>query len=330
MDGVDQGQTLGEVRPLMPKRQVTRFLIVGDHVAGLRDAIATARPDLDLRIKALAAIEPADLIWAQGYIGFRRPPTDDWGTVEWIHSIGAGVDGLVFRRALPAGVLLTKTSEDFGPAIGEWCVTRALAINQNLAALEQAQRAKHWDRDREPIMLRGQRALILGTGSVGRGVARAFRALGCATTGLSKGGITSPDFHRVFSVDRFAELVPEADWLILAAPLTEATRHFLDRARLQQCSGVYLMNGGRGALIDESALPEALDQGWLGGAALDVFEREPLPADSPLWNHPKVTISPHVSGPSTLAATVEGFLECLAAVERGQRPRLAVDPNRGY
>lgn len=109
---------------------------------GLRDVIAATRPDLDLRTKALAA-------------------------VEWIHSIGAGVDGLVYGRPLPRGVLLTKTSKDFGPAIGEWCVTRALAANQNLAALEQAQRENRWDRDREPVMVRGQRALILGTGSVG-------------------------------------------------------------------------------------------------------------------------------------------------------------------
>ena len=90
------------------------------------------------------------------------------------------------------------------------------------------------------------------------------------------------------------------------------------------------MNAGRGALIDEGALPEALDRGWIRGAALDVFEREPLPDDSPLWSHPKVTISPHISGPSTLAATAAGFLESLEQIERGERPRFAIDPNRGY
>ncbi len=309
---------------------MNRFLIVGDHVAGLRDAIAAARPDLDLRTKSLASIAPPDLQWAQGYIGFRRPALADWGAVQWIHSIGAGVDGLIAGRPLPPGVLLTKTSEDFGPAIGEWCVTRALAVNQNLAALAEAQRNKRWDRDREPTMLRGQRVLILGTGSVGRGVARAFRALGCVVTGMSRSGSGAADFDRVFPAERFGEVVKDTDWLVLAAPLTAATRHFLDRARLQQCGGVYLMNAGRGAVIDEAALPEALDQGWLRGAALDVFATEPLPDSSPLWSHPKVTVSPHISGPSTLAATAEGFLACLAAVEHGERPRLAVDPNRGY
>ncbi len=90
------------------------------------------------------------------------------------------------------------------------------------------------------------------------------------------------------------------------------------------------MNVGRGAVIDEGALPEALDRGYLRGAALDVFEREPLPPESPLWDHPLVMISPHLSGPSTLAATTAGFLESLAAIERGETPRLAVDPARGY
>jgi glyoxylate/hydroxypyruvate reductase A len=91
-----------------------------------------------------------------------------------------------------------------------------------------------------------------------------------------------------------------------------------------------LQNVGRGALVEEAALPEALERGLLRGAALDVFEREPLPDESPLWRHDRVVISPHVSGPSTIAATAAGFLETLAALERGESPGLAVDPARGY
>lgn len=311
-------------------RHPKRFLIVGDHVAGIRDAIATARPDLDLRLKRLVEIDRDDLAWAQGFIGFRRPATPDWGGVQWIHCIGAGVDGLVFGHPLPPTILLTKTSEDFGPAIGEWCITRALAVNQGLFELADEQRQHRWDRTREPTILRGQSAVILGTGSVGRGIARAFRSLGVSTVGLSRSGSPHPDFDQVAVATRFGEFVPTAHWFVLAAPLTADTRHFLNRDRLAQCGGVYLMNAGRGAVIEEAALPEALDQGWLRGAALDVFEKEPLPTDSPLWNHPKVVVSPHLSGPSTVAATTEGFLTCLAAIERGEQPHLTVDPNRGY
>lgn len=314
----------------MPPFQPKRILMAGDFVAGLRDAVLARRPDLEIRATALASITAADLDWADGYVGFRKPPVDGWGAVRWIHSTGAGVDGLVYRTPLPAGILLTKSGEDFGPAIGEWCVTRALAQNQLLAQLAADQRDRRWDRTREPTLLRGQRVLVVGTGMVGRGIARAFRGLGAAVAGLSRSGTPAADFDRVDPLDRFEAVVGDADWLILAIPLTDQSLHWLDRSRLAACRGVYLMNVGRGAVIDEAALPEALDQGWLRGAALDVFEREPLPADSPLWAHPNVTVSPHLSGPSTLEATASGFLETLAEIERGERPRRAVDPARGY
>ena len=297
--------------------------MAGDRVGGLGDYIVSKRPDLDLRVKPMAEMSAADAEWAEAFIGFRRPPFESWGSIRWVHSIGAGVDGLAFRRPIPSDILLTKSSEDFGPAIGEWCVARALAATQNLTLLAEDQRRCHWegrDPSREPEMLRGQRVLIVGTGSVGRGIARACRGLGCLTFGLSRTGQAAPDFERVSPMAAFADEVKQARWLMLALPLTEETYHFFGRDRLRECGGVYLMNAGRGAVIDEAVLPEALDQGWIRGAALDVFEVEPLPESSPLWSRHDVVISPHISGPSTVAATAEGFLECLAALEKGERP----------
>ncbi|MGE0442023.1 MAG: D-2-hydroxyacid dehydrogenase [Gemmatimonadales bacterium] len=314
----------------MPNTKPTRILIAGKMVADLAARIAEVRPDLELRLRALDAVTAADLDWAEVFVGFRKPPVPGWGSVRWIHSIGAGVDGLILRESPPAGVLLTKSGEDFGPAIGEWCLARALAVNQFLADLDLDQRERRWNREREPHLLRGQRAVILGTGQVGRGIGRAFRSLGCRVSGLSRSGAATPDFGDVSTADRFADVVVGADWLILAAPLTPATAGFLSRARLAQCGGTYLMNVGRGALVDEAAIPWAIDHGHLSGAALDVFTTEPLPSDSPLWVHPKITISPHISGPSTLAATLAGFLETLGQVDRGETPRLAVDPAQGY
>jgi len=239
----------------------------------------------------------------------------------------------VFRPPPPDGVLLPKSPEDFGPAIGEWCLARALAVNQHLAELAEDQRAHRWsprEGPKDPDMLRAQRVVVAGTGAVGRGIARAFRPLGCRVEGLSRSGRAVGEFHRVESVTAFAAVVPGADWLILALPLTEATWHFIDRTRLSQCAGAYLMNVGRGALLEEAMLPEALDRGWIRGAALDVFEVEPLPPESPLWQRPEVMLSPHLSGPSTVAATGDGLLECLRSFERGQPCRWVVDPGVGY
>lgn len=314
-----------------PNWQPRRVLVAGIRMPDLIGHIAAARPDLELKPVALDQITADDLDWAEVYLGFRRPPTlRDWGKIRWIHCIGAGVDGIIYGIDVPKSVIVTKSSEDFGPAIGEWCVTRALAVNQFLATFAEDQRAQRWDREREPIVLRGQRVVILGTGLVGSGIARAFRGLGCRVEGLSRTGAARPDFDHVATTDRFAETMKGADWLILAAPLTAESRRFVDRTRLAQCDGAYLMNVGRGAVTDEAAIPVAIDRGWLSGAALDVFEKEPLSADSPLWRHPKITISPHISGPSTLAATAEGFLESLTAIERGALLRLTIDPALGY
>ncbi|MHB1327440.1 MAG: D-2-hydroxyacid dehydrogenase [Gemmatimonadales bacterium] len=307
-----------------------RILLAGDHVSGLRDAILAQRPDLPLTMKPMADIVADDLNQANVYVGFRRPAAG-WGKIRWIHSIGAGVDGLLRGEPLPADVLLTKSSEDFGPAIGEWCLTRALSVNQQLAVLAQDQAARRWGNDdRTPTLLRNQRVVVLGTGQVGRGIARSFRALGCHVVGLSRSGAPAEAFDSVQTAESFGSVIGGTHWLILAAPLTPLTRRFLSRDRMMACAGAYLMNVGRGALIDEGALPEALDNGWLRGAALDVFEQEPLPPDSPNGRHPRIVVSPHVSGPSTVEGTVAGFLESLNAVEAGTTPRLAIDPTRGY
>ena len=107
-------------------------------------------------------------------------------------------------------------------------------------------------------------------------------------------------------------------------------RDRVSRELLSRCRGAVLLNAGRGAVVDEAALPEALDNGWLRGAALDVFEVEPLPDNSPLWTDSRVIISPHISGLTTPQGAIAGFLECLTAIERGATPRGVVDRERGY
>jgi phosphoglycerate dehydrogenase-like enzyme len=161
-------------------------------------------------------------------------------------------------------------------------------------------------------------------------VAQAFHGVGCLADGLSRSGEPREPFGRVRPVAEFAEGVRGARWLVLACPLTEETHHFLDTVRLNQCGGAYLINVGRGPLVREAALPNAIDRGWLTGAALDVFEAEPLAPESPLWERPEVTISPHISGLTTIPGAGDGFLASLLEVEAGRIPALAVDRALGY
>lgn len=311
--------------PWSPKR----ILVSHTLHEGLGDYLTERRPDLEVRALDAQAITAADVQWCEVLVGFRPPREGPWRELRWIHCIGAGVDAFGFRTGISAATLLTRTSEDFGPMIGEYCLARVLAVTQRLRQLDAAQREKQW-RPKHPAPLRGTRALIVGTGAVGRGIARAFGAVGCRVDGISRAGIAREPFDQVFPIARFEEAVPSANWLILASPLTEETFHLLNRERLSLCQGTYLINVGRGQLIDEPVLPEALDAGWLSGCALDVFETEPPPQGSPLWLHPLVTISPHISGLTTIPGAGEGFLSCLREVEEGRTPSLAVELGKGY
>lgn len=306
-----------------------RILVSHTLHEGLGEYLTARRPDLEVRARGAGEISADEVAWAEAFVGFRPPREGSWRELRWIHCIGAGVDAFAFRSGLSAATLLTRTAEDFGPMIGEYSLARALAVTQRLRPLDADQRAKRWA-PKHPQPIRGSRVLIVGTGAVGRGIARAFLGAGCAVEGVSRSGAAREPFALVHSTERFADAVPGARWLVLACPLTEETFHFLDRARLAACAGAYLINVGRGPLVAEAELPLALEQGWLSGAALDVFEVEPPPPVSPLWEHPAVTISPHISGLTTIPGAGDGFLACLAEVEAGRRPALAVDVARGY
>lgn len=306
-----------------------RILVSHTLHEGLGDYLLTRRPDLEIRARGAAEIDAGDVEWAEVLVGFRPPRSGPWRELRWIHCIGAGVDAFAFRTGLAPGVLLTRTEEDFGPQIGEYCLSRALAVTQRLRYLEAEQRSRSWQ-PKHPEQIRGTRVLVVGTGAVGRGVARAFLGAGCVVDGVSRSGAPREPFARVYSIHDFAAAVQGARWLVLACPLTEATWHLLDANRFPLCGGAYFMNVGRGGLIQEELLPVALDRGWLSGAALDVFETEPLPADSPLWTRPDVMVSPHISGLTTIPGAGDGFLASLDAVEAGRRPELTVDPSRGY
>src|SRR5437867_7390717 len=150
-----------------------RILVSHTLHEGLGEYILARRPDLEVRARGQREIAAEDVEWAEVYVGFWPPAVGPWRTLRWIHCIGAGVDAFAFRAGLSEETLLTRTAEDFGPMIGEYCLARALAVTQRLRHHEAEQRARSW-RPKHPERLRGTRAVIVGTGAVGRGIARAF------------------------------------------------------------------------------------------------------------------------------------------------------------
>jgi phosphoglycerate dehydrogenase-like enzyme len=307
-----------------------RILIATNEYGAVASRLRAARPDLEFRGIATADVSADDLEWADTYVGFRRPRPAHMGNVRWVHCTGAGVDGWLFPQPLADDVLLTRTPESFGPRIAEWVLARALAITQQLFPLRFAQQQREWA-PCSTVELRGSEVLVVGTGDIGTHVAKLFAACGCKVTGVSR---TGDGDARVFAtrakVADLPSLVGTAQWIILTIPLTNASRHLFGRAVMAQCRGAVLINVGRGGVVEETALPEALEKGWLQAAALDVFEVEPLPADSPLWQNPRVIVSPHISGLTTIEGIIDGFIECHAAIERGAATKWLVDRNRGY
>ncbi len=306
-------------------------IVIGANAhAELAALLRAQRPDLEIRGSQYTETTAADLAWGDTYIGFRRPPLPSMGNIRWVYCTGAGVDSWLFPEELPRDILLTRTLESFGPRIAEWALARALAFTQQLLDLHDAQRRRQWA-PRETVMVRDAQVLVVGTGDIGTHIARLFSALGANVTGVSRTGGGDPTvFPRLATVHALPTLVANIEWIIVTVPLTPATRGMVSRELLSRCRGAVLLNAGRGAVVDEAALPEALDNGWLRGAALDVFEVEPLPDNSPLWTDSRVIISPHISGLTTPQGAIAGFLECLTAIERGATPRGVVDRERGY
>jgi phosphoglycerate dehydrogenase-like enzyme len=308
-----------------------RILISAGAHAELTALLRSRRSDLEIRGKPYTEITADDLEWADTYVGFKRPPLATMGSVRWVHCTGAGVDSWLQPTELPRHILLTRTSESFGVYIAEWALARALAVRQQIVDLADEQRRHEWS-PREIGYVRGSRAVVVGTGDVGSHIAKLFSALGATVHGVSRSGRGGgpSTFATTSRISELTRLAADADWLILTLPLTSETRGLIGRDVLSACHGAVLMNAGRGAVVDEAIIPEALDKGWLSGAVLDVFDVEPLPKDSPLWDDRRVMISPHISGLTTPEGAIDGFLECLGEIEDGRIPARVVDRDREY
>ncbi len=244
-----------------------------------------------------------------------------------------GVDALAPFGWLPAGVTLLNNRGTHGPKAGEYVAMAALMLAARLPALLAAQRDGRWQPIPSPV-LAGRHAVVVGTGDLGSAGARQLRALGVRVTGVRTRAVPHPDFDAVAAVADLDALLPQADLLVLATPLTAATRLMLDARRialLRPAAGV--INIGRGALLETAALCDALDAGRLAGAVLDVFTAEPLPQDARVWRTRNLIATPHVScdDPTTYTGTSLAILFTnLRAWRAGVAMPNAVNPARGY
>jgi len=255
------------------------------------------------------------------------------GDLEWVHVAAAGVDTLLFPDLVASPVVVTNARGIFDRPIAEFVLASVLAHAKLLHQSHDLQARREW-RHRETRSVAGARALVVGTGAIGREIARLLRAAGLVVRGAGRRPTDDdPDFETVVSSGDLPAAVPWADYVVNAAPLTPQTTGLFDAEVFRAMRPTaHFVNVGRGASVVEDDLVDALEAGELDGASLDVFVTEPLPEDSPLWKAPGVAISAHMSGDVVgwRDRLAEQFVENARRWLEGEELVNVVDKELGY
>jgi phosphoglycerate dehydrogenase-like enzyme len=295
------------------------------------------------------ALAEVEVLYTTGML----PAPERVPNLRWVQGHFAGVDGVIGHPTVQqAHVTLTTSSGVHASNMGEYVLMMMLAFAHRLPRMLEHQARGEWTSKRwemfVPRELRDSTLGIVGYGSIGREVARLARTFGTRVLAAKRdparhgdegwqlegtGDPTGDYVERFYAPSALDEMLPECDFVLLIVPLTPETRHLIGPDQLRQMKrDAVLINVARGGVVDEQALIDALQNGVIGGAALDVFSREPLPADSPLWKLPNVILSPHVSGftPHYDERAMQLFAENLRRYVAGEKLLNVVDFKHGF
>lgn len=302
--GIDMLRSRAEVR-------------VATDEGGLREALPGTDVMMvtDFRTQALAAAWPlADKL-------------------QWIHATSAGVDALMFPALVDSEVVVTNARGIFDRTIAEYVLCTLLMFAKDFPGSLRYQREHRWQH-RDSERLEGQRVLVVGAGSIGRQIARLASAVGLLVHGVARSGRRDdPDFISVHPQSELLAQLALADYVVIAAPLTPQTEGLFDReAFAAMRDSARLINIGRGPIVRTDDLIAALEAGSIAGAALDVFEEEPVPEQHPLWDMPNVIMTAHMAGDfiGWRRALTDQFLENFDRWHRGEGLFNRVNKSLGY
>lgn len=249
--------------------------------------------------------------------------------LQWVQSSWAGVEQLC-QPHLRRDYVLTGMKDVFGPMISEYVITYLFALERRVFEMQAKQVDKCW----EPFAYRSSEDIVLGIiglGSIGQHLAKTARRFGIRVTGLNLSGKPCAEVEQVFNWASMADFLAEPDYVVITLPDTPQTRHCINAEVLGMMKpAAVLINVGRGSVVNENDLIAALQQHTIGGAVLDVFETEPLPADNPLWHLPNVYITPHTAAVSLPGVVVNKFVENYHRFLRNEPLLDVIDFARGY
>lgn len=253
--------------------------------------------------------------------------------LRWQQSPSAGVNHILIPTFLQKDIILTNAAGVHAIPISEFVLAFMLYHAKNLRKLQTLQDEHTWVRGICLEELAEATLLILGTGNIGQAIASRAKAFGVQVWGSRRHPEPLPNFDKVVGADEWRSLLPAADYVVIATPLTPETKGLIDAAALRSMrQSAYLINIARGAIVDEVALLTALREGWIAGAGLDTVATEPLPPESPLWSLPNAFITPHCSAmsPRLKKRIAQLFIDNLKRYQTGQPLRNVVDKQAGY
>lgn len=256
--------------------------------------------------------------------------------VRWVHSRSAGLDGVLFPEMIESPVPLTNGSGVFSPSLGEFALGAILHFAKDFRRMIRNQEAGRWEQF-DITEIAGQTVGIVGYGDIGRAVATRCRAMGMRVLGLRRSGApvynVDPLVDRVYTPSGLLEMIPQCDYVVVAAPLTPETKGLVGPAAFAAMKPeAVVINVGRGPVIDEAAMVEALSTGRIRGAALDVFDKEPLPEGHALYSLQNVLLSPHCADhtPDWLDRAMQFFVDQFDRFHKGEPLLNIVDKRLGY
>ncbi|MDQ0573891.1 D-2-hydroxyacid dehydrogenase [Agromyces albus] len=280
------------------------------------------------------ALDGADVLFQ--WHSFSPALRENWdaaSSLRWIHVSAAGVSELFFEELTASDIVYSNSRGVLSRAIAEFALGFVLEMAKDARGSFRLQQQERWQH-RITRKIHGRTALVVGTGSIGREIARVFRAMGMEVSGAGRTSRPGDrDFERILSSRDLARIVPDFDYLVLAAPLTIATRGLVSAEVLAAMkSSACLINVARGGIVDTGALTEALASGSIAGAALDVVDPEPLPQGHALWSMENVILTPHMSGDTEdhLDDLAQLFLDNLRRYCRGDPLHNVVDKGLGF
>lgn len=254
--------------------------------------------------------------------------------LKWVHSFSAGMDRVLTPELINSPVLVSNSSGIHATPIGEHVLGFMLLFTRKFYQTFQNQQKKIWQRDESITELRGKTVLIIGLGHIGKEVAKLSHCVGAQVLAIDFPRKEKPGFVEEFGSETdLSSFLPQADFVVLCLPYTKETHHFFGKECLAKMKPTaVLINIGRGGLVNEKELIDALEKRIIGGVALDVTETEPLLKESPLWDMENVIITPHHSGLSEkyMDRAIDVFLENLKAFLKGEPLPNLIDKTRGY